>query len=325
MSSIFSSLYQLPEALPLSTGYERKEDAEMFDLFLPSLDGTLLICFTSGLDRYHHLVHLFKTRNGQVCKRYLLTLPYKVFLSCPCMDKADGSIWINGQSLDEFEGSNLLYKIVFNEDSLTAHAVTVCYFYPFVIWAAVKNGNYRAISSPRDSHQLLFHEFRLSDSNYRQSQIGRPDQQHLLTDLHGKMEFSFIRQNDDGYECNGQVYFNISAEFSDIHYRLVVFDIEQKTISFLLTNPDPISGRKPQYRTSPGFFGYGETLYLMGGTRTYDEHAQCKHRGDDMNDCWSLNLNTGTWHNVAENHAVFVGSQHALVAPNGSVIIVKSF
>ncbi len=108
----------------------------------------------------------------------------------------------------------------------------------------------------------------------------------------------------------------------------MVFDVEQETISLLLTNADPILGSKSHYRMLPAFFSCGETLYVMGGSRTYigsDEDGEGGHYWDDeLNDCWSLDLITATWHKIDDSCAVFVGSQHALVAPNGSVIVIKS-
>ncbi len=84
-----------------------------------------MICFalvakTLESEPYQYLVHLFSMRTGQLSRSYLLTLSSKVFLCCPCMDEADGSIWSIGQLLEDFEGSDLLYKIVFDENSSTA-------------------------------------------------------------------------------------------------------------------------------------------------------------------------------------------------------------
>ncbi len=342
---IFSSLYRLPDAVSLSSGQEREERASAFDLFLPSSDGSLVICFvylvgTAGPRQHQYQVRLFSTHTGQLCKSYLLTLPSKIVLSCPCMDETDGSILIIGLPIGPYPcyiilntcpTANLLYKIVFDENNLTAHAQTVFSFpptfpSPLVIWAAVKNDNFRAIS-PHDQYayfdQFLFpvlHELRLSDSHYSQSQIGSPDQQLLLT---RKNSISSYFGQGQGYEWNGQVYFNINAQVGHFSYRLVVFDLEHKTIRFLLTNPDPISASKPDYRTKPSFFCHQETLYVMGGSRANRDVRGDRYWDHEMNDCWSVDLITETWHKVAENGAVFAGSQHTMVAPNGSVLIVK--
>ncbi len=46
--------------------------------------------------------------------------------------------------------------------------------------------------------------------------------------------------------------------------------------------------------------------------------------GKPLNDFWSLDLYTHTWHKISDMNALFNDRQHALLAPNGSMQIVQA-
>ncbi len=238
---LFSSLHLHKESLLIlsrsaNVGLSVSDSAGQADLLdydMPmsvcSPDGAVLVCLRSIIEEREphgptpmsgYDIRLFDMRTGKHSRSYILTLSCSdELLTCPCVDEADGSIWVMGTCW-RWRGDNktegFLYKLVFDDNMLTATTLLSSIAYPQsrsiewihdVVWTSVKKGHFRPISS---SPEWCLYETRPSDKQFTKFLLAfvNPEQGDLLSTA-----MLSIQEHNESYEWNGRIYFYISVYY----------------------------------------------------------------------------------------------------------------